>query len=170
MNDFRELAKEKAREVFEQYNLSVPVDLLKLTQNLNISVSEVAFERIDGLKNCDGCIFYKENAIFVDVELSPTRLKFTLAHELGHYLLRHQTQEGMYADKKASYRGKDKNNEERAADIFAAELLMPEHEMRKLHSEYVYPTLEIFVKHFLVSVEAMRIRLKEFNLEVYRVK
>ena len=133
---------------------SVPVDIKKLIEKYNISIIEEEMEygmsgyiekRADGWK------------IGVNKYDSPTRKRFTLAHELGHYLL--------HRDKIINSRHEDhillRDNEytpiEREANEFAAELLMPEKQFRGFITNGVKKIKDLAEK-FQVSVSAIKYR------------
>lgn len=92
-----------------------------------------------------------------------SRIRFTLAHELGHHVLGH-TQNGR---KLREYSNPDHNDgnymEERDANRFAAELLMPQDAVATLiNREKVYAIPEL-ANRFGVSEEAMYWRMKNLG-------
>jgi len=58
------------------------------------------------------------------------RKRFTIAHEIGHYVLKHNREGQFFIDKTKFYRNSDSSTgelkQEREANAFAAALLMPE--------------------------------------------
>lgn len=94
-------------------------------------------------------------AIVLNPALSKTRLRFTAAHELGHLLLDHKHLKACHGN----------TREEREANAFAAELLMPTKiiqsiiERGKRYS--MNPIPEVLAPQFGVSLTAMEIRLQE---------
>ena len=116
---------------------------------------------LDGLS---GLLFPVARQICVNALDVPTRRRFTLAHELGHWICQHL--EGKTA---AVYcRAEDitiaaaDRTLEREANIFAAELLMPEPAVR---DEYRWSTsVAALAARFGVSIEAMHWRLYSFGL------
>lgn len=103
----------------------------------------------------------------VDDTVHPHRARFTLAHELGHYIHRYQN---LPADKVAgkvekrdelSHLGTDP--EERWANSFAAALLMPPGPMVILWGQGT--SVKHMADRFDVSVEAMRYRIDKLGLE-----
>ncbi|MBQ7475789.1 MAG: ImmA/IrrE family metallo-endopeptidase [Selenomonadaceae bacterium] len=100
------------------------------------------------------------------------RKNFTIAHELGHYILHRDLRKtALPATKKFFCRavGKFAGNIERQADLFAVYLLMPEKLVREEYSKIVEPfteyDLECLAEKFCVSKEAVKIRLsKELKL------
>lgn len=87
--------------------------------------------------------------MLVNSRLSSGRFRFSIAHELGHYFLHHKTL--THIDEKRS------PQQERQADIFAAELLMPE---RLLSVDSENCSLPELAKRYRVSRQALDIRLK----------
>lgn len=87
--------------------------------------------------NCDGCLMRVGSAsgILINARIrSETRRKFTIAHEIGHYLLENGTvgdQRNTVFEKPSEYTVKEKSQKqaylqsEKRANQFAVELLMP---------------------------------------------
>ncbi|HOK20164.1 MAG TPA: ImmA/IrrE family metallo-endopeptidase, partial [Thermosynergistes sp.] len=86
------------------------------------------------------------------------RRRFSIAHEIGHYLLGHNS---------LSFSGsgggmiKCESRQERAANAFAAEFLMPKKLLAREAHKY---SLRALARRYLVSMQAMEIRLKELGL------
>jgi len=107
----------------------VPVDELIRRQGLSI-----ARKRLDD--DTSGFVYIdaktKANVIGLNISHSKTRQRFTLAHELGHFLLHKRIGSTLHVDEKDIFvRFRDQHSsdgsdlEEREANTFAAELLMP---------------------------------------------
>ena len=97
--------------------------------------------------------------VLVNTKLAPVRQRFTLAHELGHWLLRH----GEVADSRKLMYSKDPR--ERAANDFAAEFLVPVASVDRWYrmNQVSKTTLEIVAElanEFDVSCEMMIYRLE----------
>ena len=88
------------------------------------------------------------------------RQRFTLAHELAHYVL-HKSESENFIDT-VFFRGASVNNFEYAANEFAAKLLMPEEKVRSLIREGVN-SMERLAEAFGVSVAAMLYRVKQLG-------
>lgn len=101
-----------------------------------------------------------------------TRQRFTIAHELGHFML-HEG-EVVHVDEKdvlftmdfRDDRSSNGNNDnEREANLFAAELLMPEHFLRSDLQGQTYDLLadddrlKALADRYKVSLQAMTLRL-----------
>lgn len=132
-----------AWQVLIDYNIcSLPIQLSDITDRLGIKtvgnsyVQELKFDERGATLNINNNWY-----IVVDDTASVPSQRFTVAHELGHILLGH-----MMIDK-IKYRtfGK-RNEEEQAADMFAARLLAPAcilHEIGALTTEQIQKTCNI---------------------------
>ncbi|MBF0141775.1 MAG: ImmA/IrrE family metallo-endopeptidase [Magnetococcales bacterium] len=100
---------------------------------------------------------------------SEGRIRFTLAHELGHYLLhRNSATEGIIVcDKKSvTFSDPEHKNKEREADQFATNLLMPLDDFRRQINARDCPTIEHFsmcADRYGVSLIAAIIRWLEYT-------
>jgi IrrE N-terminal-like domain len=111
--------------------------------------------------------FGRSARAFINADQIVTRRRFTVAHELGHFVLHSATMKGNFQDIKIHEKGDAVDQMEREADQFAAELLMPEAMVRyraKLLTEThgAAPRAVLVARlasEFLVSREAMRYRL-----------
>jgi Zn-dependent peptidase ImmA (M78 family) len=92
------------------------------------------------------------------------RRRFTVAHELGHYVLGH---DNAPRDDAASFGASVRSPVERAANQFAAELLMPEDAVKKLALSGRMASVEQMAEAFKVSKVAMNYRLSNLNLSVW---
>lgn len=93
----------------------------------------------------------------------PTRQRFTLAHELGHYIL-HRNKHTEFIDHSYYRQTEDSNTMEFEADSFAAHLLMPENDMR-YYINNVSSEVANIAQHFNVSPSAVRIRAKQIGFK-----
>lgn len=92
-----------ADHVASMYNLVPPIDVMALAWRLGLSVNYISH-------HTDGFLVGGKH-VFINADTAYTRRRFTLAHEIGHYILGHQ--------------GAASGADERAANRFAARLLMP---------------------------------------------
>jgi Zn-dependent peptidase ImmA (M78 family) len=95
--------------------------------------------------------------ILANSRLPPGRFRFSVAHELGHFLLGHEP---------ARFVGARSRRDERQADLFAAELLLPEEVLRAdcAGRALTPPVLAALARRYRVSVQALGIRLKGLKL------
>lgn len=95
------------------------------------------------------------------------RQRFTISHEIGHFV--HRMIEGKpnsnykYIDLRSNFSSKIGKYEEVFANTFAANLLMPESEL--LRMLYEHRVTEEMAKFFMVSTEALSNRLNNINIE-----
>jgi Zn-dependent peptidase ImmA (M78 family) len=104
----------------------------------------------------------------------PRRQRFTVAHELGHYRLRHKGEVIVDSGIRVNMRDANSRNasahEEREANAFAAALLMPaellQRHLRELVARNVSQTRIVtdLARHFDVSEEAMHYRLLNLGM------
>jgi Zn-dependent peptidase ImmA (M78 family) len=123
-----------------------------------------------------GMLDSEEMIIWVDrgeTRRSPGRRRFTIAHEIGHFLLHVPVFHKVYYDQPVDIQEIEESSpaEKRSrprqreweANVFARELLMPE----TLVDEQAHATgfnLPALAKRFEVSVPAMRLRLRLLKL------
>jgi hypothetical protein len=80
------------------------------------------------LHNCDGRLVMKNGRSIVSVDSQiefPQRKRYILAHELGHILM-HSDHEASFSDDDTTIEGYKKGPQEKEANDFAGEVLMPE--------------------------------------------
>jgi Zn-dependent peptidase ImmA (M78 family) len=108
--------------VIRERQRSYPVDVEKLAADFGVSVV-----RKDWPDNISGAIGKDDRGYFIIVNSNhpKVRQRFTLAHEIAHYVL-HRDQIGKEGIKDTwMYRSKVSDPDERAANKLAAEILMP---------------------------------------------
>lgn len=145
--------------------LDHPIDPVVIARGLGINVFEVPMSGdLSGWITNENPNY--EATIFVNSEHAAVRQRFTVAHELGHYL-EHVSTFG--ANTPMHYR-RDADSacgsfgDEIRADRFAAELLMPEGRVRELvDAGYDEVTLP---KKFGVSMAAMSNRLDDLKVRI----
>lgn len=89
---------------------------------------------------------------------SSVRCRFSIAHELGHFALSHRPIS--FSELFNGDLGRDAR-QEREANIFAAELLMPKIMLAREAHKF---TIEELTQRYMVSMQAMEIRLRELGL------
>ena len=88
------------------------------------------------------------------------RRRFSIAHEIGHYLLGHNSLSFTGSGDGHGMIRRDPR-QERAANAFAAEFLMPKKRLAREAHRY---SLRALALRYKVSLQAMEIRLKELGL------
>ena len=168
------LEKAEQREIY-QFKSFTPVDLITET----ILKLQIRFADLNqDLQGVLGALDINNKTIWVDSGLdddnnftTKSRCNFTIAHEIGHHILHKK----LYNEENIQfYHYRDSQNNtikqmETQADLFASYLLMPTIPlMRKLSSinqhQPFEKTLFELTRFFIVSKEAMIIRLKKLSL------
>lgn len=176
-----EVAEKVLQETGYDYLLPVNVEAVAARKGLGILPYDFG-EEISGVLIVEGqkaTIGY--NVAFDGHSKRQSRKRFTIAHELGHFVLNHQ-RVGAFVDTPSEYftilyRDQKSSTgefwQEREANAFAAALLMPRkallEEMKKiwendsiLRSEE--DVVEILARKFEVSTQAMAFRLTNLDL------
>lgn len=121
-------------------------NLIRLIEKAGIVIIQFDF----GTAKIDGCADWinQQPVIFVNRNLCPSRLRFTLAHELGHLVMHNS-----YSD-----HADDEANE------FAAELLIPEMELKPMLLPLTLSNLGQLKLHWKVSMQALLMQAGRFGL------
>lgn len=157
----------KAGELLKQsQQTQAPIDPVVVAESLDVPVYDAEFirESTSGiLRKIDGAF-----EILVNRHQPLTRQRFSIAHELGHYVLHGETIDRFVDTEVNLYRtgplddSRPKRREEIQANLFAAAILMP----RSLLKSAVEVTEDLhdLARLFGVSHDAMAIRLGQLNL------
>lgn len=157
-------ARNEAKRIWEKYvNADEKTDLEKIARSEGIRIFKDELD--DGISGI--LIVKRDNPfVFVNVRDAQPRQRFTIAHEIGHYLLHRP--DGIHIDKgfSVAFRNlKSSSGEEKQeieANQFAAELLMPASLVEQKIPNKLSITdqdIESLAKFFDVSLQAMTIRL-----------
>jgi len=131
---------------------TVPVDVFELARRYGLEIHDRFLpDEVGGIMHK----FEGKSYLYLNRIHQPERGRFTVAHELAHHLA-HRT--GIYMS--SPFGSKP---QERLADEIAAEILMPAAEVRRCRREGM--GLEEMAKHFIVSKEAIRIRVEQVEEE-----
>ena len=163
----------------EELTNNVGVQVKEVARRLNIELSSYDFgDDVSGVLVRDG----DKTTIGYSAKNGPLRQRFTIAHELGHYVLDHQRQ-GIFVDTPEKYftlfrdakSATGEDVQEREANAFAAALLIPREllleavtDLYKLGVDITrqenFDLIEPLAKRFHVSKLAMSIRLTNLDL------
>ena len=103
--------------------------------------------------------------IRVNPHESELRQRFTIAHELGHVMLRHLVPEKPeFRDPSKNYTLANFDPRERDANRFAATVLMPSEAVRAVIMQMDNADVDALAKEFGVSKTAMSIKLKSMGI------
>ncbi len=152
-------------DVVNSFLESAPVDLEGMAQALGIVVDMNANFEDDDVSGriCRVDSDPSKYRIDVNQRHSKRRKRFTLAHEISHYLL-HRDQIGDGVTDTAMYRSRLNNYMESEANRLAAQLIMPSNLLRPVWRAG-FRTIADLCNRFEVSEDALRIRLKQLRLD-----
>ena len=158
--------KREARKLrSEAYNIDgkmrLPIDVAEIAKQLNVRV-----EVRELPSSVAGFIIKEESepfpVIYVNSGDGSQRRRFTIAHELGHYIQNRYSEEIAYVDNRDELASTGTDPNERWCNAFAAELLMPESVVKKYWAEGW--EFERIQKLLDVSKSALTYRLNSLGL------
>lgn len=166
------LIDELIKKCEHSFELSDNIDVIKIAESLGLRVMSVDFKN-DGSAN----IVYNNDSeqfiIYVNSKQKKERQRFSIAHEIAHYLL-HKNE--IKEKGKVDRIGYDSlsNEQEREADKLAAQILIPENTIKKKLSELRHQENEIIksntvielASYFKVSIAVIAIKLRELGYHV----
>lgn len=137
-------------------------EVINIALQLGLPVYKVGFDN----DNISGFIEVDEenpetNKICVNKNHCDARQRFTIAHEIGHYVLEHLNSD-CKKYRKVDFDNNDYSPEETQANKFAAVLLMPESMIREVWQKF--SDIKILAATFGVSEGAASYRIKNLNL------
>ncbi len=165
--------KKKVEEVFKETGLiSIPVEVVAMASFYGFSVYELEMDdKVSGMiivgdQNLKD--FDTDKVIVVNSNHAATRKRFTVAHELGHYILKNCPQ-NCYAHRDS---GEVYNPEEKDANSFASALLMPEEDIRRFANSFfdnTFGDVDLMIipkvaRRYNVSESAAEVRLKKLEI------
>ncbi len=153
-----QVARLQARRLLEKINVDGYVT------NLHTIISKlgVAIYKTDKLPNNILGSARKSKTgkwiIIVNSNQIYTRLRFTIAHEIGHIVLNHSNTEPEFY---SFFSGGITTYKERQANVFATELLMPVPKFKELYFNKGITSVFDIANYFKVSKQAAEIRITE---------
>ena len=165
------MVEKRAIALLEEHGVRSPaVDVEKLARNMGIRV-----EKTDLGENCSGILMRRKNLAVIGVRWSdhPNRQRFTIAHEIAHYVLHkgdtYVDNGNYFVNFRDAESGTGTKLEERQANRFAAALLMPESWVRAAFRRAPVDltddeSLRTLAEEFEVSPQAMTFRLTNLGL------
>jgi Zn-dependent peptidase ImmA (M78 family) len=141
------------KELIEKYNYTPPIPVDELAKNLGFKIREVSTEL-----DIDAKLDSKNMRIVVNtLKTNPYRRRFSIAHELGHFVLKHDIKPWEFEDPETC-----KSYVESEADEFAGSLLMPKDFLTSHIKKGVSPAeLQSICQ---VSKEALWVRMNIYRL------
>ena len=153
----------KIDELYLDTEMSYPENsLLDISKSLNIEIHTVDFTKIEGMERVDGMVQYNPAKILISKHKLKQRNLFTLAHELGHFILHKANIGGRFrVDMKGNLTEKE-DREEKEANYFAASLLVPKTEFFNLLSatKNIPDSLHSIADYFGVSKTMIKVRMR----------
>lgn len=146
-----------ASQVLDRHwNNSMPVNPIAIANSLGVKVYKMKPDDIAG-----EFLFVKGvPSIIYRLSGNMARDRFTIAHELGHFCLAHGPR---HRDIEGNLYQTSHDPIERAANKFAAQLLMPEKVVEFAVKISELSTVREMADYFQVSYQAMRIRLQQLG-------
>lgn len=156
------IAKTRAEEILkENYITTPPIDVYEIAKNEGLEIEIKDFG--DKFSNISGYIKPEMRTIFINSRDSENRRKFTVAHELGHWLLHRDKLEKEPEKYAILYRipiGRSSGDPiEQEANYFAANLLVPEALLSGMRGY----TEEQLSKEFMVSKDVIGYRIADLE-------
>lgn len=168
---YKSKAEREATKVWNKAGRPVPVPVNDIIRDYGLALQESALE-----DSISGMMVTKENGtavVVINQDHHENRKRFSMAHELGHYLL-HRSSRSIFVDasEQKFYRDAEASTgtklQEIEANAFAAELLMPQESIEERVSETLTmldePIIERLADEFHVSQSAMIFRLQKLRL------
>ena len=159
----------KVGEVLDRFSIRrAPIPVDKIARQLGILLCP-----LPGDDDISGAIIRKDGHTVIAVNPAHhiNRQRFTIAHELGHFFLHDSLEQHVDQDFRVAWRNAESskaiNWNEIEANRFAAEMLMPTRLLLSdLESLEVVDkrTVALLAKRYVVSPEAMKIRLTQFGI------
>jgi Zn-dependent peptidase ImmA (M78 family) len=142
--------------IIKRFQYKTPVDVVAIANEFGIEIftSDFGGQPYAGkIEKKDGKYF-----IYVNVKDPYKRQRFTIAHELAHFILHKHLFENRALIDNELYRSGLNNEYETEANKLAADILMPWHLINSAMNENIR-TIPELAKRFQVSDSAMAIRL-----------
>lgn len=148
----------EAGNIIKKHQTKAPVQVIPIAKELGLNVYKIENwdDNLSGKLQKDECSPSKFS-IYVNANHSETRKRFTIAHEIAHYVLHRNLIEEEVVDD-ALYRSGLSNSIEASANKMAAEILMPWYLIDRTIEKGIN-TIQALAQTFQVSNSAMSIRL-----------
>ncbi len=163
----------EAKHLLEELGLrTLPIPVERVAQRLGLEIQETLFgDEISGVLVVRG----GAGTIGVNADHALVRRRFTIAHEIGHFVLHHEEGDLFIDHRKPSVFLRDSNSstgerrKEVEANAFAASLLMPRAQLlERLSADQVDvfddDSIQSLAELFGVSTQALLLRLAKLGL------
>jgi len=153
-----------AEELLKNHKLHAPpIDVFSLAEQIGISIDQGPMgDNVSGAIHFEG---ENQAAVALNTTESQQRQRFTLAHEIGHFLM-HRDRDLYIDSHDMLFRRLEvpANAKERDANVFAAALLMPKTLLEAEGKVSAQDDVARLAKKYKVSVPAMSYRLLNLGL------
>lgn len=162
-------AREEALRLIDRYEVTAPpVPVYRIARGEGLQVFEQNFGASNpGLDKVSGYIDIKNRRVIINSTDIPTRQVFTVAHELGHWIL-HREQVLAEPAIAVVYRrplaARESQKREQEANAFAGTLLVPPRLLRDVIDQFYGITRQEMSRIFGVSVSMLEVRLQQEGL------
>lgn len=157
-------AENVLRSAYDGGSLEIPVNLGKVADRNGLTLTSATFKNSDVL----GLFDRKERAIYIAQDTPFPRMAFTIAHEIGHYVLHQNKEKDIFLRLEEINIDMQSKEEEQEANWFASSLLMPRSTVLEFwtfpYEIDVQSKIEKLSLIFGVSKTAMLYRLKNLGL------
>ena len=166
----KSLIRVKVQEVRDELHIgSIPVDIEDAAKCLGLSIVEKELD-----DSVSGALIAQKKIILVNSLHHEHRKRFTIAHEIGHFLLHSSLKQNIFIDESLTFYRSKKSSfgvyvDEVDANNFAAELLMPEDYIKEYLDQNKVDIFDSFsienlAAKFNVSQQAVAVRLQSLGL------
>jgi len=164
---FEDLPEIKAaRDIVSTYHYTkdtLPIDIRKIMEDKNIIIKEINLpDDISGVLDTRG----DSPIVLIHKKHDTKRKRFSLAHEFGHYIL-NSSSRSVHLDRKTFFRSHLSSSgidiEEKRANRFAAELLMPTDILLEILQEGMSDLIDAEEKDSLAELKDLANR---FNVSI----
>lgn len=143
------------------------LDINKIIRYVNTTNPKepISLEYVQMEPATSGSLLYENGAwvIRVNKNHNTRRQRFTIAHEIGHYIM-HRNKLQSFTDE-IFFRAGNKGDIENRANDFASKLLMPEEDVRNAIAEGIR-NIGLLAERFEVSSQAMKIRIQDLGYKL----
>ena len=157
---------EEAKKVLEEnWIFSPPVPIVDIANNYGLMVEE---EDLTAAL-ASGKLYFNEQRIIVNKNDSKGRKRFTIAHELGHFLMHSDSKELKefkdkgFIERSSPILAKEKKWYEKEADYFAAHVLVPVDFLKDFKDFKDGNTILSLAEKFNVSPTMMYFQMKNYD-------
>lgn len=155
--------RDKVSEVFKNNFITPPINARQLASEYGLDVLFTKFP--EEMSKVCGFIDFNNSKMYVNANDSTNRQNFTIAHELGHWLLHKDEIMENPSEYKILMRqpiGGETDPKEKEANTFAAELLVPADKLKELKRKGLSNSK--IAELFVVSEQVIGYRLSNVGL------